>query len=342
MLRTAFPITTNLFNSNITSINKIHSIPLLKIYPPIKYPIYSFTYINRQLSRYFYVNNTNLTNKFSNKNRTIIDVPIIHEEKNTVYYPTKSQETEIPNKADDVIKSDKGLQTFLQKVIRTTGAALTVTCSYAYLSSILLPISELPLWFTAGTYILAAAGSFASVWKIQKNDYEKIIKYKNGHEFHSIINSQQRKNAFGGFVICNAVMLVPVMSMVVNPFTIPTAIMLSTGTMLLASKFALTKINGQLLTWQGPLISGLIGMIGMLVTGLLSHIAIGPNLFSEIVFSVQPYIGIGVFSALTSYNVHNAIDKYQNKDADHIGISVDFFLTFINLFRSYMNIIDRK
>ncbi|AYV86975.1 MAG: inhibitor of apoptosis-promoting Bax1 protein [Sylvanvirus sp.] len=242
--------------------------------------------------------------------------------------------------AYEILDEDKGLKRFVRKVVTTTGGALSVTCASAYLLS-LLPIDSCSPGLLAGTYIAGFCGSLYSIWKIKQGDYTSVVKKENGYIYHSIVNSRARKNAFAAFVACNALTLTPIFAMIVNPFIIPAALVLTGGTMAFSAKFALTRINGQLLTWQGPLLGGLLGMIGIGLTAIITHGVMGPNVFSEIFFSIEPYIGIALFSAITAYDVHNAIDTYKNKDADHIGITTDIFLDFMNILVRFLHILSK-
>jgi len=50
------------------------------------------------------------------------------------------------------------------------------------------------------------------------------------------------------------------------------------------------KPNGALSSWGSALSAGLIGLIGMNVIGLLTSLAIGPNMFSMMCFRAGKFI----------------------------------------------------
>ena len=63
------------------------------------------------------------------------------------------------------------------------------------------------------------------------------------------------------------------------------------------SYYALSSPIGKFNSWRGPLYGGIMGLLLLNLSGLGSYYFYGPNAFSSLVFSVEPYIGIGLFSA---------------------------------------------
>jgi FtsH-binding integral membrane protein len=93
------------------------------------------------------------------------------------------------------------------------------------------------------------------------------------------------------------------------------------------------------LSLTGPLVGALGGAIVLQLAGAASLYFIGPNLFSSVVYSVYPYVGLGLFSVFTAVDTHTAIAEYESGKADHLMHAVSFYLNFVNLFASLARII---
>jgi FtsH-binding integral membrane protein len=57
--------------------------------------------------------------------------------------------------------------------------------------------------------------------------------------------------------------------------------------------------------------------------------------------SIEPYIGIGLFSALTSYDVHKSVQMYKDGNADYLTAAMEFYLDFVNLLIRFIEILSR-
>lgn len=58
----------------------------------------------------------------------------------------------------------------------------------------------------------------------------------------------------------------------------------------------------------------------------------GPNMFSSALHRVDTFVGVGLFSALVAYETHTSIKAYEEGNADHLMMSIDFALDFWNIF----------
>ena len=85
----------------------------------------------------------------------------------------------------------------------------------------------------------------------------------------------------------------------------------------------------------------LLGLIAMQLVGLGSAYFLGPNALSSLLFSIDNYAGILLFSGLIAYDTHVAIKEYEMGNADHLGISVQLLLDFWNLLIRVMQIMSR-
>lgn len=85
----------------------------------------------------------------------------------------------------------------------------------------------------------------------------------------------------------------------------------------------------------------LLGLIAMNLIGLGSAYFMGPNAFSSLLFTIDNYAGILLFSGLIAYDTHVAIKQYEMGNADHLGVSVQLVLDFWNLLLRIMQIMAR-
>jgi FtsH-binding integral membrane protein len=106
--------------------------------------------------------------------------------------------------------------------------------------------------------------------------------------------------------------------------------------------YAKYRPRGELLTYEAPLMGGLMGLVGLGVVNLGSVAIFGPNVVSTALHSVDTYGGILLFTGLTAYDTQKAISRYQNRDPDHLGCSVELYLDFMNLFVRIMEIIAKS
>ncbi|EGR34013.1 hypothetical protein IMG5_027110 [Ichthyophthirius multifiliis] len=91
------------------------------------------------------------------------------------------------------------------------------------------------------------------------------------------------------------------------------------------------KPKNSLLSLGSSLYAGLFGLIGLQLAGLITQLAIGPNLFTFMCHRADCFIGIGIFTAFIAYDTHVAMMAYENGNADHLGTSISFALDFWNV-----------
>jgi len=125
----------------------------------------------------------------------------------------------------------------------------------------------------------------------------------------------------------------------INPAILPLSIGISAAVFGSASLYAYTRKQDSLLSWGSSLVSGLLGLIGLNIAGLLTGLVMGPNLFTAMCFRAETFIGVGLFSALVAYDTHVALKAYREGYADHLGVSVDFILDFWNILTRVVQIL---
>ena len=87
------------------------------------------------------------------------------------------------------------------------------------------------------------------------------------------------------------------LAMMQAPYILPLSLFLTVGTFGGASLYAMSQPIGSFNKWGGTLMGILVSCLLMNLAGIGSMWMWGPNMFSKMVFSIYPYIGVGLFSA---------------------------------------------
>lgn len=229
-----------------------------------------------------------------------------------------------------------GIKRFLGRIYGCTGLSIAATLGLAQgLSYYGIPI-ENPTLCLGG--ILLGFGGIAGTMFTKY----KIVQDDDGLRSE---NQPARLISFGAFVTGMSLTLSPMVEMCndVSPTILPIATGLSLFTMAGASAFAYMRPADSLLAWKAPLMGGLIGLIGVSCSALVGGWIFGFNSATiQLLHSVDLYGGIILFTGLTAYDTHVAIDMYKRKDPDHIGISMDLYLDFMNLLVRIMEIVTKS
>lgn len=77
------------------------------------------------------------------------------------------------------------------------------------------------------------------------------------------------------------------------------------------------------------------------VTRLISTLIFGPNLFHRFAQTVDLYAGIPLFAGLVACDTNKTIEKYNNKDPDHLGCSIELYLDAMNILLRLIELINR-
>ena len=105
--------------------------------------------------------------------------------------------------------------------------------------------------------------------------------------------------------------------------------------------FAYSRPTDSLLILKAPLCGALTGLVGMQLVNLGSSYFFGYNGFNQVLHTLDIYGGLVLFSALTAYDTHVAINSYKNQDSDHLGIAVNFYLDFINILIRMLEVVSK-
>jgi len=82
----------------------------------------------------------------------------------------------------------------------------------------------------------------------------------------------------------------------------------------------------------GPVLLGsVVGLSGLGLSGMIAAKYLAFPVFSSVLGTGEALMGIGVFSALIVYDTYIAIKRYENGDADHLGMSIQMLLDIWNI-----------
>lgn len=232
-------------------------------------------------------------------------------------------------KTSQAIAKNIGMNQFLMRVYNTTGLSIlgALGSSYMFMSMPLVlanfgTCSLLSMAMTLGGFIGA---SYMNPTNVVEN--------KNGVEIFKTVNSPLRMGLYGMGVLGLGLGATPLflMASAISPTIMPTALGITTAIFGGASMIAYAMPKDKMLGFGSVLGGSLLGLIGLQLVGILSTLIMGPNPFSSFLFSANNYIGIGLFSVLIAYDTHIAIKMYEMREADHLGMAVQFLLDFWNI-----------
>ena len=229
---------------------------------------------------------------------------------------------------------------FLMRVYNTTAISLLGALGSTYL------FMGMPFVYThmGMSVLLGAVMTIGGFVGAQYMRPQNVIEKINGLEIFKTINSPARLGLYGMGILGLGLGAAPLfmMAQAVSPTILPTALALSSAIFGGASLIAYNMPKDRMLGMGGVLMGSLLGLIGLQVVGLLTAAFTGPNALSTLLFSANNYLGIGLFSALIAYDTHVAIKMYEMREADHLGMSVQFLLNFWNILLRFMSIFTNR
>jgi FtsH-binding integral membrane protein len=112
---------------------------------------------------------------------------------------------------------------------------------------------------------------------------------------------------------------------------IPTTLGITTSIFGGASLVGMMLPRGFMLGYGTVLFGGMLGLIGLNVAAMIAAKSYGMVMLAQTLMTAESIIGVGLFSALLVYDTHKAIQRYEKKDADHLGMSIQILLDLWNL-----------
>lgn len=236
------------------------------------------------------------------------------------------------------INVNKGLNDFIKTTYKFTGIGIVGTLT---LSQILAMVQTPDLNMMLPIFGAGIITSFGAIYGLSKSTYivhnDRIAPNKeNYHKYVDIwysINSPGRLISYGilisgmAMTICPMVMIANEISGSILPLSVLMTGCIFGGSILYAN----LRPKGSLLRWEAPLMSSLLGFLGIGLIGFGSHLLFGPNIFSAGLHSINTYGGILLFTVFNAYNTQKSIKMYEEQDPDHLGCSIIFYLDFMNI-----------
>jgi len=224
----------------------------------------------------------------------------------------------------------------MSRVYTMSGVTFGGSVSAAYAVDWLGVLTPYPI-ATVGVSVVGALGSLLWFYRAKfRVETEQVYDTKQREvvDVFRSVNSTSRKAAFVSFAGFQSLLLVPMVAMVSSP-VIPAAIGLTGLVMGIAALAA--RFIPNVSSWQAPLVGGLIGLLGMNIVAL-----IGPNEVSTLLCTVEPYLGIALFTAFTMYDTRATIETYKTKQPDHLHAVLSFYLNAINLLIRFVKLLSRR
>jgi FtsH-binding integral membrane protein len=231
---------------------------------------------------------------------------------------------------DNKNKREHELSKFISKVYMYSGTGVLAT---AGLSTIISPITSQSFSIAIGSMIIGTIGMLKSSYVISKaanitenNEVDEGRKLRVKYAFYSLIAS-------------TSLTMSPVMmlTMTINPTIIPISMGI-TGFITIAALSYAKRKKDSLLVYESAIFSALSGFVGMGILSLGSLLMVGPNILTNMWITVDPYIGIGLFSGLIAYDTQVAVRAFNNKELDEIGCATSIYLNIINILIRVMSI----
>lgn len=239
-----------------------------------------------------------------------------------------------------LVKENIGLKHFLKRVYIKTGfgvvGSLATASSFTYLLPELLEKHPLEL------IVIGAIASFGSIFAYNNKDYKIVDKEYQGVVIPIAEHSAKNKISFATLSVSTGLTMAPLLLMtnIINPLILPTALILSTATMTGATFYAMKQKDNNIRLWRSALYSGLTGLIAIGCVSLITY-----PFFPEVLHlwsTYEPYFGIALFTAMSAYDTQIAIDKYKNNDFNDLDCAISLFLNFINLLIRFMEILAKS
>lgn len=199
-------------------------------------------------------------------------------------------------------------------------------------------------FLSGGSFALGVAGSLAGVVAFSLHRPERCAATDaQGRELLVAVDSPLRRLWYGLFLGGGALTLAPLFAMAnaLSATLVPCAIVLTAASFLGMSAYAMSRPLGSFSAWGAVLSGALVSLLALQLAGGCSYLLLGPTAFSQLLSSAQPYVGLGLFSALQLYDTQAALEEYERGSVDVLGHSLNFVLNLKNLFASALQLLMR-
>jgi len=179
-------------------------------------------------------------------------------------------------------------------------------------------------------------GSIACIWKLDR--YEKLEKCTGLLTF-----DEQDSVRTTFWLMCGAagMILTPTLSMV-DPWTVPLVLGVTGGMMAGFTAWARFSRANPMFHWQEPLLFGLCSLVAIDLAALISLGVLGANGFAETVLSIDLHAGLMLFTALSAYDTHVALQAYRSNPHKNVHLlAIDLFWSLLNFFIRLLALINK-
>ena len=241
--------------------------------------------------------------------------PLLHEK--------DSEKSSIQASAE--IDAVPGAASFLSDVYKTTGIGLATTLGTSQLLCYTDVITTHPMSCIFGGGIC----SMASIYGINamKPEYHHI---PENESFRYSINSKERLGAYGALCISTGTFISPLIYSIQGTTILPTALLLTSCVFGGCTLYALKSPLGAMSSWKAPLYGSIFGLLGVGIGSIVTQY-LGYTELSNLLFDVNTYGGLVLFSSLTAYETQMAIKMYLDGIPDHLQVATQMHSNFINM-----------
>ena len=194
--------------------------------------------------------------------------------------------------------------------------------------------------FAIGGIVMTLAGLIGAQY-VQPTQSTEIV---NGNQIYKTTNSPFRLALYGigmaGLGLSGAPLIT--YASMLNPSIVPTC-MAITAAIFGGASLVAYNTPSEKMAKIGPILGGsILGLLGLQLDGLLSHLIVGPNLLSTLLFRADNYLGILLFSGFIAYDTHVAVQNYEAGNADHLAMSIQLLLDVWNIFIRLLSIFSNR
>ena len=230
------------------------------------------------------------------------------------------------------VDSDIGLRKFINKTYTYTGLGIASTLATG-MSFLEIPeLHPYVLHMLGGGTVFALGGCVGMGIASYSIKQKQIVdKHRNSVSYMYAEDSLARKVSYGAVIAGMGMSTAPIIAIagatdILLPATVASGLVFGGATW-----YAYTRKVGELNAWGPALYGGLFGLVGCGLSGIVSTLVFGPNIFGEMMHSIQLYSGLPLFTGLIAYDTHMAIEMYKDKNPDHLGCSLQLYLDFVNV-----------
>lgn len=234
-----------------------------------------------------------------------------------------------------------GKKQFLLKTSMYTGAGIVGT--FAISAGLPAEITSLDTECLITGFAMTIS-SIAGLYFCDKPsvEYKKHPDSKNNNETYPVINnSLAQQISYATLVSGMSLTIAPIMNIldfeeIVLPAIISSSAIFSSSC---AFGYYYSETAGKFKNIAGI---GLLSLVGTGLLGLGFEHFIGPSAFTNALHNYNTYAGIPIFTLISAYDVHTALEMYKNKQPDAIMCSSNLYLNFINILVRMMEIIAKS